>query len=575
AAFGGEARSRPLGGLWHWAEFKSLGTHPLPHAFVLASVNAAAAVLYWKLLDRWLPRRIAVLSALVWVVLANRGSMRLWYTTSHAVFSLVLLLAAGLIASREPFTGRRFGTVLALLVAATFLYEGGLALGGVGLLLLVWMRAERERRNLLLTITVVVLGAAGTWTLLTSPKLGTSPTPLRNATHLISSHFGEGVLPGYSTILATVTLLVVAWSLASVVLPGFKARLEERCVLVGLVVLVLGAAPFMASGFPFSTEGFFDRANLFADLGTALVYGSILAMLFRLRWPAVATALSAGVLIASSGPAHEGADDVPSPSAARRRGRVRRRLRHQRRPRPPLPHGLAVPPRSHGHRPDRVHEAGRSGVPTRWRSPGATGRRFRSAPFMNDDDGLLSLPGPRIGFDVALGLAAAIPTLAGAAFGAWLALDDWSFAAAARFNTFTQGFGTQTRQRPLSGVSDWTLFHLFGTHPVPHLMVLAVLHAAAAVLLWHLLDRWLPRRIAALTAVAWVALPNRGSTRLWVTTTPLVLSLVLLLAALFVASGVPFTGRRLGAAIGLVVLSALAYEGGIGIGVAGLLAVVW
>ncbi|GEM_PF-2903494 len=194
---------------------------------------------------------------------------------------------------------------------------------------------------------------------------------------------------------------------------------------------------------------------------------------------------------------------------------------------------------------------------------------------MNDDDGLLSLPGPRIGFDVALGLAAAIPTLAGAAFGAWLALDDWSFAAAARFNTFTQGFGTQTRQRPLSGVSDWTLFHLFGTHPVPHLMVLAVLNAAAAVLLWHLLDRWLPRRIAALTAVAWVALPNRGSTRLWVTTTPLVLSLVLLLAALFVASGVPFTGRRLGAAIGLVVLSALAYEGGIGIGVAGLLAVVW
>ena len=302
AAFGGEARSRPLGGLWHWAEFKSLGTHPLPHAFVLASVNAAAAVLYWKLLDRWLPRRIAVLSALVWVVLANRGSMRLWYTTSHAVFSLVLLLAAGLIASREPFTGRRFGTVLALLVAATFLYEGGLALGGVGLLLLVWMRAERERRNLLLTITVVVLGAAGTWTLLTSPKLGTSPTPLRNATHLISSHFGEGVLPGYSTILATVTLLVVAWSLASVVLPGFKARLEERCVLVGLVVLVLGAAPFMASGFPFSTEGFFDRANLFADLGTALVYGSILAMLFRLRWPAVATALSAGVLIAFAVP---------------------------------------------------------------------------------------------------------------------------------------------------------------------------------------------------------------------------------------------------------------------------------
>ena len=117
-------------------------------------------------------------------------------------------------------------------------------------------------------------------------------------------------------------------------------------------------------------------------------------------------------------------------------------------------------------------------------------------------------------FQVALGLAAAAPSLAGAALGSPLALDDWGFAAAARYATFANGFGAQTRQRPLSGISDWALFRFFGTHPVPHLVVLAVLNATTAVLLWRLLVRGIPRRVAVLVARVWVALPNRGSTRL-------------------------------------------------------------
>src|SRR4051794_12646972 len=123
-------------------------------------------------------------------------------------------------------------------------------------------------------------------------------------------------------------------------------------------------------------------------------------------------------------------------------------------------------------------------------------------------------------FEVGLGAAAATPTLVGAALGASLALDDWNFAALSRYQSFTTGFGAQTRARPISGLWDWTQFRFLGTHPLPHLVVLAITNALAAVLLWRLLDRWVPRPVAALSAVVWVALANRGSTRLWITNTP-------------------------------------------------------
>jgi hypothetical protein len=98
--------------------------------------------------------------------------------------------------------------------------------------------------------------------------------------------------------LSAAVLLVIAWSLATLVLPSFRARTEERLVLVSLLVLLLGALPFMAGGFPFATDGFFDRGNLFADLGTALLFGSALSLLWRLGWSAARWVLAAVVLVA-------------------------------------------------------------------------------------------------------------------------------------------------------------------------------------------------------------------------------------------------------------------------------------
>jgi len=297
AGFGTQTRSRPLEGLWNWAEFRTLGTHPVPHLLILAALNAAAAILFWHLADRWLPRRIAVLTALVWVVLPNRGSTHLWSTNSPHVFSLVMLLAALLVASGEPLTGSRLGVAVGLLVVGTLAYEGAIVLGVVGLAAIIWRHAPAERRVRWAAMVLGTMAVVGGWVLISSPKRGQSPPAFRNLSHLASAHFGDVVLS--SPVVALIVLVAITGSLATVLLPGFRARAwpEQKLVVVGLAVILLGSSPFAVAGFPFSVSGFFDRGNLFADLGTALVYGSLLAMLLRVPWRPVALAIVAAALV--------------------------------------------------------------------------------------------------------------------------------------------------------------------------------------------------------------------------------------------------------------------------------------
>jgi hypothetical protein len=191
---------------------------------------------------------------------------------------------------------------LSVLVMATFAYEGALFLGAAGLVFVAWQRADRDERFRLAAIALGVLGLTGGWALVTSPKAGVHPTPFSHAGQLVAANFGVGVLPRYTVVLSAAALLVVAWSIGTVVLRAFRARTEERLVLTGLLVLLLGALPFMAAGFPFATDGFFDRGNLFADLGTALLFASALAMLWRMPAPAAAPAAAGLVVIALAVP---------------------------------------------------------------------------------------------------------------------------------------------------------------------------------------------------------------------------------------------------------------------------------
>ena len=295
--YGPDSQSRPLQGVWNWAEFRFLGAHAVPHLLVLAAVNVAAAILFWRLLARWLPRRIAVLTALAWVALPNRGSTHLWSTNSPNMFSVVMLLAALLVGSTRPLRRAPFALALTMLVLSALAYEGGLAIGVAGLVAEVWTGAARQVRLRWVATTLGVMVAVAISILLNSQKRN-GPTPVfRNLSHLPSAHFGSGVLPPPSGLLAIVVLVAIVWCIVTVVMPGFEPLLEQKLVVVGLVVIALGALPFAVNGFPFSTSGFFDRGNAFSDLGTALVYGSLLSLLLRVRWRTLGVVLAgAGVI---------------------------------------------------------------------------------------------------------------------------------------------------------------------------------------------------------------------------------------------------------------------------------------
>jgi len=304
--------SRPLEGAYDAVMFTVFGDHPLPHILVLAALNGLAAVLVWFLARRLLPIRLAVLTTAVWVALPNRGSTRLWISNGPHVMSLCLLLGGALLASgpagahaegRDAVAGSNAGRLrwaLVLVVLAALAYEGSIALGALvvagGAMRSGGTVAEKGRR---LASVLTPVAATGALMFLLSPKHGAGANaygPFQNSSRIIAAHFGTAVLPAGLSLIGALAMGVVMWSVVSRVLPGFDHGPEERAVLAGALVLVLGAAPFAAIGFPFATEGIFDRGNLFADLGTALVFAGSLAMAWRLRRPLIAVGIAAAVV---------------------------------------------------------------------------------------------------------------------------------------------------------------------------------------------------------------------------------------------------------------------------------------
>ena len=266
--------ARPLQGVWYTVTFGLFHVDPLPHALALAALNGVAAALVFVIADRLWGRRIALATALVWVVLPNRGSARLWFSVAPAMVALCLLLTGILLLLND----RPLWAGMAL-TASVLTYESvvALALGSV----IVWTIRRRDKpwRGGLLMAICLVGAAAYIWS--KSPKRDQPVHVFGHAGNWISSLLGTGVFG--SGWLATVGGLVVAvWlgvAVLRVLLPGFDASDEEGVALQGAGVLLLGLAPFLGTGFPAATDGIFDRANILPDLGLAVIVGALLVFL--------------------------------------------------------------------------------------------------------------------------------------------------------------------------------------------------------------------------------------------------------------------------------------------------------
>lgn len=263
------APARPLAGLLHAIYYTLFGSHPLPLLLLLAVLNATVALLLLKLSRRMLPARTAALVALIWAILPNRGSLRLWIVMLPVAVALVMLLAAGLLLIRaEPrLVAAGFLIALACLAyeAVVFLGIGAIAYRG-------WTAGRRRWGSSLVALALPLSAAALVF--LRSPKRSDGLAPFSNVSELFAANFGIGIF-GHglvAAVMGTLVLALIGLAVARKTFPSFgPPRPHDRLILVGAVTLLLGALPFLATGFPFGTDGIFDRGNITIGFGLALI----------------------------------------------------------------------------------------------------------------------------------------------------------------------------------------------------------------------------------------------------------------------------------------------------------------
>lgn len=174
---------------------------------------------------------------------------------------------------------------------------------------------------------------------------------------------------------------------------------------------------------------------------------------------------------------------------------------------------------------------------------------------------------------VAVALTAALPSLLWALSGSALIHDDWMIAAGVEFAGFWDTLVTRSTEspaRPLSALYFALTYGMFGTHVLPHVLLLALLNGAAAAIFLRLTSRLLGRDLAVWVTLAWVALPNRGSTRLWVAMGPAVVAVCLLLLAVLLLLDDRPIAAGLAAGSGV-----LAYEAVAALGLAAMVVWAW
>jgi hypothetical protein len=285
---------RPLHGLYFGIAFGIFGTHPVPHALLLALLNGVSAVLVWTIACQLASRRLALFTTIAWVVLANRSSGHYWFSAGPEMLAVCLLLGGVLLLCRHR---PRWAAVA--LIAAVLTYEATLVLALLAIAGWVWQERGARRRWCSGAAVATAVTAAAGFVWLHSPKRDTAVHLFAHPGNWVAAQMGTGIFGTRAGTVVGSSIVIIALTIASakMIMPGFVATSSERRLLLGAAVSMGGLLPFLAVGFPVATDGLFDRGNIVADLGTAIVLGILLASAARL--PRVLAAPVLAVAIAA------------------------------------------------------------------------------------------------------------------------------------------------------------------------------------------------------------------------------------------------------------------------------------
>lgn len=277
--------SRPGQTFVHAVAYSLLGSTPTGLAAALALLNALAAALLARAASPLIGRWPAAAAGVVFALLPNRGSTQLWAATLPNVAALCLLLGA--VAARTA----RWRVALAVLSVLT--YEATVFLAIVAVPALCARDSPRSRGRAA-AAAALPIAAAALFAFRASVKTG--GRSFGRPADLVASHFGVGVWPGELALVSLAVFTVGLWSIAVCCLPQFRRGASETTAALGAGALVLGAAPFVATGFPIGTDGLLDRATLFSDVGLALLIVGTMQFVSR-ALPKMARAPAQAVLL--------------------------------------------------------------------------------------------------------------------------------------------------------------------------------------------------------------------------------------------------------------------------------------
>jgi hypothetical protein len=276
--------ARPGQGAVYALTFGLIGAHPLAMYAVQVSLAAITAVLLFRLLRPFLGDGRALAGAGLWAVLPNHGSLVNWASAVGISVALVLLLGGCLLLISPTPRLATEAAAAALITASTLCYEAVAPAAVVAAILLPRL-AERGWRWRQAALCGTGLAAAGAWMALHWHPAKRVVQVTADLAQLLPAHFGWGVAPG--PVAAAVSLIGLA-GLAVVLahamgVRGQRITAHDRLVLAGIVVILLGTAPFVR--YYYAPLGAGDRANVVAGVGTALAWLGMAGMAWELRRP--------------------------------------------------------------------------------------------------------------------------------------------------------------------------------------------------------------------------------------------------------------------------------------------------
>ena len=293
-------RARPVCALLYSLLLGGVGPHPVAFVVILAAINAACAVLFFRILREFFSLWLSAVAAALWLILPNHTTWEVWASVTNVAVSQLLILGSTLLLIRR----RPSITALVLAglgyVCAVFSYEAAVPASMFALVVVPYAKWRRVDVRLLAIVGGSTLAATLWAATHIHPLKLVSKTPV-DISPFLSANLGWGVA-GFGPLLPLVFmagLAILAVGAVRLLHPNLRRHAGEAAyaILAGFVILPVGAVGFLF--YSYEPIGGGDREIYVSAFGAAMIWAAGASLLRNRQVVAgwVALALIAAVML--------------------------------------------------------------------------------------------------------------------------------------------------------------------------------------------------------------------------------------------------------------------------------------